>query len=160
MRPGEPDLEHPLLIANPRAAMRIVRHPIHPILVQVPIVCFVGVLLTDITYWWSADMMWANFSAWLVTVGVLFGFMAAVFGLIDFGRHPLIRAQSPAWPHALGNVVVLILATLNMFIHSRDAWTSVMPWGLALSAATVLILVFTVWMGRSLLYAHGVGVPE
>ena len=40
--------------------------------------------LTDLTYWWSADMMWADFSAWLVTVGVIVGLLAAIFGLIDF----------------------------------------------------------------------------
>ena len=71
-------------IANPRSTMRIFRQPIHPMLVPIPIACFVGVLLTDLTYWWSAEMMWANFSAWLVTVGVIFGYLAAIFGLIDF----------------------------------------------------------------------------
>jgi uncharacterized membrane protein len=95
-----------------------------------------------------------------VTVGVIVGFVAAIFGLIDFLSNRLIRAQPPAWPHAIGNVVVLILATLNMFVHSRDAWTSVVPWGLALSTATMLILLFTVWMGRSLVYLHGVGVAK
>jgi uncharacterized membrane protein len=113
---------------------------IHPMLVPIPIACFVGVLLTDLTYWWSAEMMWANFSAWLVSVGVIFGYLAAVFGLIDFLSSRFIRAQPPAWPHAIGNVALLILATLNMFVHSRDAWPSVVPWGLALSAATVLVL--------------------
>jgi uncharacterized membrane protein len=76
------------------------------------------------------------------------GYLAAIFGLIDFLGSRSIRAQKPAWPHAIGNVVLLILATLNMFVHSRDAWTSVVPRGLALSAATVLILMFTAWMGR------------
>jgi uncharacterized membrane protein len=93
-------------------------------LVPIPIACFLGVLLTDLTYWWSAEMMWANFSAWLVSVGVIFGYLAAIFGLIDFLGSRSIRAQKPAWPHAIGNVVLLILATLNMFVHSRDAWTS------------------------------------
>ena len=147
-------------IANPRSATRIFRHPLHPMLVPVPIVCFVGVLFTDVTYWWSADMMWANFSAWLVTVGVIVGFIAAIFGLIDFLSSRVIRAQPPAWPHAIGNVVVLLLATLNMFIHSRDAWTSVVPWGLTLSAVVVLVLIFTVWMGQALVYRHRVGVAE
>ncbi|MBV8796153.1 MAG: DUF2231 domain-containing protein [Hyphomicrobiales bacterium] len=147
-------------IANPRAHARIFRLPIHPMIVPIPIACFVGVLLTDLTYWRSADMMWADFSAWLVTVGVIFGFIAAIFGLIDFLSNRLIRAQAPAWPHAIGNVVALILATLNMFVHSRDAWTSVVPWGLTLSALVVLILLFTIWMGRSLVYRHGVGVTE
>jgi uncharacterized membrane protein len=105
-------------------------------------------------------MMWANFSAWLVSVGVIFGYLAAIFGLIDFLGSRLIRAQPPAWPHAVGNVVLLILATLNMFVHSRDAWTSVVPWGLTLSALCVLILMFTVWMGRSIVYRHRVGVAE
>ena len=149
-----------LSVANPPSTTRIFRQPIHPMLVPIPIACFVGVLLTDLTYWWSADMMWADFSAWLVTVGVIFAYLAAIFGLIDFLGNRSIRAQTPAWPHAIGNVALLILATLNMFVHSRDAWTSVVPWGLALSAATVLILMFTVWMGRALVYRHRVGVAE
>ena len=147
-------------IANPPATPRISRQPIHPMLVPIPIACFVGVLLTDLTYWWSADMMWANFSAWLVTVGVIVGHLAAIFGLVDFLGSRSVRAQGPAWPHAIGNVALLILATLNMFVHSRDAWTSVVPWGLTLSALCVLILMFTAWMGRSMVYRHRVGVAE
>ena len=92
-----------LSVANPPSTLRIFRQPIHPMLVPIPIACFVGVLLTDLTYWWSADMMWADFSAWLVTVGVIFGFLAAIFGLIDFLGNRSIRAQGPAWPHAIGN---------------------------------------------------------
>ena len=145
-------------IANPHSTMRIFQHPVHPMLVPIPIACFIGVLLTDLTYWWSAEMMWADFSAWLVSVGVIFAYLAAISGLIDFLGSRSIRAQPPAWPHAIGNFVLLILGTLNMFVHSRDAWTSVVPWGLALSAATVLVLLFAVWMGRALVYNHGVGV--
>jgi uncharacterized membrane protein len=140
--------------------MRIFQQPIHPILVPIPIACFVGVLLTDLTYWRSAEMMWADFSAWLVSVGVIFAYLAALFGLIDFLSSRSIRAQPPAWPHAIGNILLLILATLNMFVHSRDAWTSVVPWGLVLSAATVLVLMFTAWMGRALVYRYRVGVAE
>ena len=149
-----------LSVANPPSTLGIFRQPIRPMLVPIPIACFIGVLLTDLTYWWSAEMMWANFSAWLVSLGVIFGFLAAIFGLIDFLGSPSIRAQRPAWPHAIGNVALLILATLNMFVHSRDAWTSVVPWGLTLSALCVLIMLFTAWMGRSLVYGHRVGVAE
>jgi uncharacterized membrane protein len=51
-----------------------------------------------------------------------------------------------------------VLATLNMLVHTRDAWTSVVPWGLILFAVVVLILLFTGWMGWSMVYRHGVGV--
>jgi hypothetical protein len=56
---NEPTLREPTL--GPVA--QINKHPIHPMLVPIPIACFVGVLLTDLTYWWSEDMMWADFSA-------------------------------------------------------------------------------------------------
>lgn len=127
-------------------------------LIPFPIVCFVGTLLTDLAYWVTSNTMWANFSAWLVTVGVIMGVLVAVAGLIDFVGNRLVRMQVPAWPHVIGNAVVLILAAFNMLIHSRDAWTSVVPTGLILSALVVLLLLFTGWMGWSLVYRHRVGV--
>jgi uncharacterized membrane protein len=145
---------------RPYSTARIGGHPIHPILVPFPIVCFVGALLTDLAYWWTAEMMWADFSAWLVTVGAIMAWLAALAGLIDFAANRLVRAQPPAWPHVIGNAAVLILATLNMLVHSRDAWTSVVPIGLILSAVVVAILLFTGWMGWSMVYRYGVGAAR
>lgn len=145
---------------RPYSTARIGGHPIHPMLVPFPIVCFVGTLLTDLTYWRTAEMMWANFSAWLVTIGVIMGWLAALAGLIDFVGNRLVRAQPPAWPHAIGNAAVLILATLNMLVHSRDAWTSVVPTGLILSAVVVVMLLFTGWMGWSMVYRYRVGIAN
>jgi uncharacterized membrane protein len=129
-------------------------------LVPIPIACFAGCLLTDIVYWRSAEMMWSNFSAWLVSAGVVAGFLAGLVGAVDFLGKPAIRNTPPAWFHVLGNLVVLGVATVNMLVHTRDGWTSVVPWGLALSALTVLLLLFTGWMGWSMVYRHHVGVEE
>jgi uncharacterized membrane protein len=126
-------------------------------LVPFPIACFVGTLVTDIAYWCTAQMMWANFSAWLLVIGMIMGVLAAIAGLIDFLGNRLIRAQAPAWPHMVGNIVVLLLALLNTLVHTRDAWTSVVPTGLILSVIVVLILPFTGWLGWSMVYRHGVG---
>ncbi len=129
-------------------------------LVPFPIACFVGVLVTDLAYWRTADMMWADFSAWLLVAGLVMGTLAAITGLIDFFSDRLVRAQWPAWPHMLGNVLVMLLSLLNAFVHSRDAWTSVVPTGLILSAVVVLILLFTGWFGWSMVYRHHVGVAD
>lgn len=147
-------------VVRVRSTAQIAEHPIHPMLVPVPIVCFIGALLTDIAYVVSAEIMWADFSAWLLLVGVVFGVLAAFAGLTDFLGNRLVRAQPPAWPHLVGNAVALVLATLNALIHTRDAWTSVWPTGLILSILTVLILPVTGWLGWALVYRHRVGVAR
>jgi uncharacterized membrane protein len=143
-----------------QATAQIARHPLHPMLVPVPIVCFIGALLTDITYCLSKEIMWADFSAWLLVVGLIVGVLAACAGLIDFLGSRSIRATPPAWPHMLGNVLVLVLSFFNALIHTRDAWTSVFPVGLILSIIVVLILPITGWLGWSMVYRHRVGVLQ
>jgi uncharacterized membrane protein len=135
-------------------------HPLHPMLVPFPIASFTGALATDIAYWRTANIMWSDFSAWLIMAGLVTGALAAIAGLIDFASRPAIRAQRPAWPHAIGNTVAMLLSFVNILVHSRDGWTSVFPTGLILSAFVVLILLFTGWMGGSLVYRHRVGVKQ
>lgn len=154
--PSYPDPRYP----NPPSSARIGGHPIHPMLVPFPIACFAGTLVTDITYWRTADMMWADFSAWLLAVGVVIGVVAAIAGLSDFLGSRRVRAPSAAWIHMIGNVLVLALAISNLMVHSRDAWTSVVPTGLTLSAVTVLVLLVTGLMGWALVYRYRVGVAE
>ncbi len=141
-----------------RPTAQIAHHPIHPMLVPVPIVCFIGALIADIAYAMTAEIMWSDFSSWLLVVGFIIGVLAAIAGLSDFIGNRLIRRQPPAWPHLIGNFAVLVLAFFNALVHTRDAWTSVMPTGLILSIITVLILPVTGWLGWQMVYRHGVGV--
>ena len=139
-------------------ARAIVRPPLHPTLVSFPITCFGGTLLTDIAYWKTAEMMWADFSAWLIAAGVILGWLAAIAGVVDLVGRRYALAPVPAWVYAIGNLIALVLATFNMLVHTRDAWTSVVPWGLGLSIATVIVLLFTTWIGWTALYRRRVEV--
>ena len=68
-------------------------------------------------------MMWADISALLVTVGVIMTWLPAFVGLIDFLDDRLVREQAPAWSHAIGNAVALVLATSAPTATSpRTAW--------------------------------------
>ena len=138
--------------AEPVRAELIIRPPLQPTLMFVPITCFVGTLLTDLAYYATAEMMWADFSAWLVTAGVILGWLAGIAGLVDLAGRRYSMAPVPGWAYAIGILIVMVVATFNMLIHTRDAWTSVVPWGLALSAITVVLLFFTTWIGWSALY--------
>jgi uncharacterized membrane protein len=146
--------------SNPRSTAKIAGHPLHAMLVPIPIACFAGTLATDIAYAETANMQWANMSAWMLTIGLIFALFAVIAGLIDFAGDRRIRDLRAVWIHAGGNAIALVLAIINVFIHSRDAYTSVVPTGLILSALTVAILVVTGWMGWELVYRHRVGVME
>ena len=143
---------------TPRSTASVRGHPLHAMLVPIPIACFVGTLITDIVYWQSAAMQWANISAWLLTIGLVVTVFAVMAGLIDFLKDRRIRALPAARVHVLGNIAVIVLSIINAMVHSRDAYTSVVPTGLLLSAVVVLILAVTGWNGWSMVYRHGVGV--
>jgi uncharacterized membrane protein len=149
---------NPRSTANPHSTASVRGHPLHAMFVPVPIFCFVATLVTDIVYWRTAAMMWADISAWLLVIGLIFSIFAATAGLIDFFGDRRIRELRAAWIHALGNAAVLVLSIFNALIHSRDAYTSVVPSGLILSALVVAILLVTGWNGWAMVYRHGVGV--
>lgn len=129
-------------------------------LVPFPIACFIAAFVTDVVYAKTYDMQWANMSAWILVAGLIVAFFAAIAGLIDFFSEPRIRALGNAWIHGLGNALALILSIVNVLIHSRDAYTSVVPTGVILSGIVVLLLIVTGWNGWAMVYRHRVGVRE
>jgi uncharacterized membrane protein len=149
-----------MLSANPRSTVSLGGRPLHAMLVPIPIVCFVATLITDIVYWQTAAMLWADMSAWLLLVGLIVSLVAAPAGIIDLFGDPRIRKLRAAWIHGIGNVTSLILSIFNCLIHTRDAYTSVVPSGLILSALVVVILLVTGWNGWALVFRHGVGVRQ
>lgn len=127
-------------------------HPLHIILASYPIACFTGAFLTDIVYTETTDMMWANFSVWLITAGLVMGVLAAVVGIVDYVVSRNVRTRRPAWPHTAGNTMILLLSLWNVFVHSRDAYTSVVPTGLILSGTVAVMVLITSWLGSALIY--------
>jgi uncharacterized membrane protein len=123
--------------------------PILRILAAFPIAGFCGALVTDIAYAATADMIWADFSAWLLAAALVAGVVAALAGLVDVIVSRRISLLWTAWPLVIGGLLALVLGLADNLVHSRDAWTSVVPAGLALSAATVLVTLITAWSGGS-----------
>ena len=84
-------------------------------------------------------MQWSNFSAWLITGGLVLALLAVIFLVIDFA---IGRAGPMRWLDFVLLAVAAILSLVNVFVHSRDAWTSVVPTGITLSViVTILLLI-------------------
>ena len=136
----------------------IAGHPIHPALIPFPIAFLIGVLASDLGYWWSADPFWARASLWLVGAGLVMGALAAVFGIVDFLTIGWAREHSAGWVHAIGNGAALALTLVSLLLRQSDAAAAVLPWGLALSALITLIIAVTGYTGGELAYRHMIGV--
>jgi len=141
----------------PPPHLRILPHPVQTVLTSFAGAYFVAALVTDIAYWKSANMMWANFSSWMLVAGLVVGGFALLAALVNAIRRRHPETRRPAWLVFLGLLVIWALALVNAFVHSRDAWTSVVPTGLALSAVVVLLLVVLGWTGWTAT-RHRVGV--
>jgi uncharacterized membrane protein len=138
--------------------VRVPGHPIFRILASFPVACLFCALVTDVIYAQTADMFWSDSSDWLLAVGAGVGCLAAIAGIAAYSIDRRVRAQRPSWALIIGSPIVLALAILNNFVHSRDAWTSVVPQGLILSAVTVLAIIITAWLGSSTTYREPVAV--
>lgn len=117
---------------------------VHMALLAFPIACFSLALLSDIAYWRTLNLLWLHFSEWLLLAGLVFGGADLLVRLAEV----VVRAVRPSWFVISGGVAVLLLAALNSFIHAADGWTAVMPWGLTVSALTVLVMLVTGWFGH------------
>ena len=119
---------------------------LHPIFVGLGASLLIAAFATDLFYYSTALMQWANFSAWLITAGLLLALVAALALLLDV---LLGRAGRISWLHFLVFVVVALLSLINVLVHSRDAWTSVVPQGLLLSTIVTVLLLVIGWRGWS-----------
>jgi hypothetical protein len=71
-----------------------------------------------------------------------------------------IRNLSDAWMHAGGNVVAVLIELYNWYSRYEHGSAAIVPTGLILSLVVVLILLFTGWKGREMVYRHRVGVTD
>jgi uncharacterized membrane protein len=117
-----------------------VAHPLVHLLAAYPVAGFTGALAADIAYVRTTQIMWADFAIWLITGGLLLGGLGAVLALITGWRRGVTL-------FGVGLALTLALGLLNAFVHSRDAWTSVVPGGITLSAITSVLAVATAWAG-------------
>ena len=138
----------------------IAKHPIHPMLVPLPIGLLTAAAASDLGYWLTGDRFWARASRWLIGGGIATGGSAALFGLTDFVTLDRPRAYAAGWIHAIGNAAVLGLSAVSLRLRLADEERAIVPWGLALSALTAAILTVTGWLGGELSYRHKIGVIE
>lgn len=143
--------------AHPRSTVQIAGHPLHPMLVQFPIVCFILTFIFDIMYV-RGDTGVAPYSNWILGIGLAMAALAAVAGLTDFLGDKRIQG-SDAVKHMLANVTAVVLEVVNLVLRLKNP-DSIGSTGVYISGIVVLILIYSGWLGGRLVYIHGIGVHD
>ena len=140
--------------ADAARPLRGERPPLHCGLITAGAILLITAFGTDYTYYTTALWQWANFSAWLITTGLIVMLVAAVVLLIDFatGRARRLNAASSILIAAAAS-----LSLINAFVHSRDAWSSVVPQGILLSAVSTILLLIAAARGWSIAMSNATG---
>jgi uncharacterized membrane protein len=124
---------------RPEPRRSIVAQSIYGLLNPIPFGCFVAALIFDIIYSKTAVMLWDKGAAWLIVFGLLFAVAPRLVNLTQVwvtSRRTATRTDKlDFWL----NLFAIVVAIVNAFVHSRDAY-AVVPTGLWLSVCTVILL--------------------
>ncbi len=138
-------------------------HPIHPMLVPLPIGAFFLALLADLFHLPARDPFWYRFAFVAIGIGIITALLSAVFGAVEyFGvRMSAAGGRIATW-HAVLNVTVVVLYAASWFLRRHDAalGTDRFPLVFGLAVVGFVLLGVSGWLGGNLAYHHKVGVVE
>lgn len=139
-----------------RTPASIAGHPIHPMLVPLPIGLFVFSFICDLIYvFGSGNPNFAIVALYTMAGGIVGALAAAIFGFIDLMSLPP-EPRKTGLAHMTINLVVVVLYVINFWQRSG---TPESPGGyVGLSLVTIVLLVVSGWLGGKMVYVYGVAV--
>ena len=142
-----------------RTPANIARHPIHPMLVPLPIGLWVFSLACDIIALFVADpATWKVVALYAMIGGIIGALLAAVFGLIDLLSLP-DDIRKTAILHMSINLVIVVIFIVNAWLRLGAADSGAGSPGLDwLSLVAIVLLLVSGWLGGKMVYRYGVAV--
>ena len=141
-----------------RTPASIAGHPIHPMLVTLPIGLWIFSFVCDLLFvLGSGASLWYTLGYWTMIGGLAGAALAAIPGVIDM----LSLAGKPkklALTHMSLNIAVVVLYAVNLGMRLTGEPVAGFP--LALSGIAVALLAASGWLGGHMVYVHRVAVNE
>jgi uncharacterized membrane protein len=136
----------------------IARHPIHPMLVPIPIGLWIFSFVCDLFHVGGASAeAWTTVAFYTMAGGIIGALLAALPGLIDLLSLPE-GPRSTAIKHMALNLTIVVLYVINFAMRWREPGN---PGGLVwLSLISLALLVISGWLGGKMVYEYGVAVAS
>jgi len=139
-----------------RTPANIAKHPIHPMLVAIPIGLWIFSVVCDLFYLGLSNPSpnWKIVALYTMVGGIAGALVAAVPGFIDMLSLPGAIKRT-ALMHMSINLTVVGMYVVNAWLRMRGVETQGPVW---LSVIAVGMLAVSGWLGGKMVYVHGVAV--
>jgi len=142
--------------------VKIMGHPVHPMLVGFPIVFYTSTLLSFIIYAFSDNPFWFRVGITANIAGIVMAVVAAFFGFLDWylGIPSQSDASRTGIKHMMLNVssLVLFIITLALNFGEWSAAAPLMRGAIILPLIGFLLTLAAGYYGWTLVQNHHVGV--
>lgn len=137
----------------------IAGHPLHPMLVTLPIGLWVFSLVCDFVSLSNGDARWETTAYFTLGGGIVGALLAAVPGLLDFlGLHDA-RERRVATTHLILNLAIVVIQAINFWLRSQPDYSgSGLPVWISIIAIAALLV--SGWLGGQLVHVLGVTQPQ
>lgn len=153
-----------------RSNVNVVNHPIHPILVLIPVGAWITSFIFDIIFISTGNTFWFLAALWTMIIGIVGALIAAVAGMWDLFTLPLAeRPKRVGLTHMTLNLIIVALYVINVIIRFSVPTSpiagiivpaSTVMWAFILNLVAVVLLLVSGWYGGELIYRYGIAVPD
>ena len=131
------------------------RHPIHPMLVGIPIGLWVFAVVADLVHMGGGGPDWKDVAWYCIGGGIVGALVAAVPGFVDLTSISVGNVRKVALTHMTINLIVVGLFGLSFWLRTTGVPGG---WPAAISGIGLLLLGLGGWLGGELVFVHGMGV--
>lgn len=142
--------------------VKIMGHPVHPMLVTFPIAFYTSTLLAFLVYAFSGDSFWFRVGIAANVAGVVMAAVAGTFGFLDWrlGIPSGSEAKRTGVKHMIlnGAASILFLVTLALNIGEWSSAAPIMRGAIILPLIGFFLTLAAGYFGWTLVQNHHVGV--
>ena len=141
--------------------VKLLGHPVHPMLIVYPLGLLSTGVIFDLLYIWLKNPAFPVVSFWMITAGLIGGLLAAIVGFTEWLAVPNnSRAKAIGLYHGLGNLVIVLLFASSWWLRRGAPNNAPSTTAFLLSLLGFGLALVTGWLGGELVYRLGIGVDH
>jgi uncharacterized membrane protein len=141
------------------ARAKIRKHPVHPMIVPIPIGLWIFSFVCDLLYFFGQNAVWDQVAFYSMAGGIAGALLAAIPGLIDLISMKDPKVKQIGLFHMMINLGAVILYAFNLWLRDTTPAGALLP--VVLSFLGICAIGISGWLGGEMVYVYGVGVePE